>query len=212
MRMRIKILVVVFIGFAIGVASCKKEKGTEIIRVNGMLVDANTNAPVSNYNLQLIEEGYEDQDFHISGSKIAKLVRKEATTNANGYFDFGLIEMKKSSNYYYYVKDQLIIKGIDNNMFLKLYAMDQFRVNFIPAPPYPINDSMVVNLTHSIFTNNKYKITNLNYYQGNYPRYVDGPTGEWYITIQKYKSGIYTTQSDTFNLIYRDTTNYDVNF
>ena len=204
-----RIQVLFLISFILVIGACKKVEETS---AKVSVFDLYSGSFVPNYKVTLFERFNDKPTLSIgSGNNhYNSYALKSGVTDVNGNFDFGAFEAMKSNKYDYFINEQGIGKGVDNNVQLKIRGWAWLSVLFLPSPPYNTGDSLVVSFEHYIFQSQKFKITQSNYSIQSLPRSI--PDGRYYVNIDKFKSGIYANIKDTILLLYHTTTNYDVNW
>ncbi len=147
----------------------------------------------------------------MSSNNYKYTVLKEGDTDANGHFDLGTFSARKDKKYDYYVNEDVysLTKGKDNEITIQIYGRAYLFTNFQPPPPYNVGDSLTVTYTHSVYTNHKFKITDIGYSSQNYYEII---SGKYSINIDKYKFGIYSNLKDTVFYPNETTNTYNVNW
>lgn len=211
-------------------SSCKKEKDNVTVQtINGMVYNQCTDSGLVNVHVFL--------EVNKGSSQIQKI---ETVSRADGTFSFPNVEIHSNSKYNYdlFVPSKSGINGAggtevrfdggvynfnydEANTFFKLRVTPGyflFTITFNQTTISTINDSVVLNCSQNIFHKNvpdlPYKLGGKCYgnvftQTGNLSNY---PMGLWKITIDKWKSGIHTTEQDSIYLGWGATKTYTVNW
>lgn len=201
-----------------GIVSCKK-LSYEKTSIKATLFDESTQLGIPNSKTILYEVKKENS---LNGNPTYnKQVLKEAYTDANGQVDFGEFEAHRSNKYDYVItygidmygnpfntRENSIKKGIDNYILLPVWGTIDLTIKFLPPPPYNTGDSLAVSINYINRPKPAHRVTNNSYSQSSV--LMNLSSGNYYINIDKYKSGIYTNTKDTVFYPAYSTNEYDV--
>lgn len=193
--------------FFSGIISCKK---TEKTSVKVISIDYYSKKRVPNVQIDLKE--IETRGNSVTTQTKSEKILKTGYTDVNGQIDFGGFEAEKSRKYEYRAyassMNNFINKGEKNDIISTAGYSVEVTVQLIPPPPYAAGDSIRVNFINEYNPEANPKITNVNYFiKGHFLC----PIGYDYISIDKYKSGIFTNTTDTVYYDFQDHINeYDV--
>jgi hypothetical protein len=203
---------------------CRKENGNNFIEVNGSVIDHNNSQPIANFNMAILE----DEEYYVNGLPIGIFARNKTTvlksisSDINGGFEFGRIEVKRDDKFVYTLCDatypghysslKTLSKDEDNIIDVNYFGFTNLNINLFPVPPYNIGDTISIKKQDLLYPNNVVRITNNNYLQFFYNRPLHVSTGKTEITIEKYKAGIFSTVKDTILLFDEVEYDYNINF
>lgn len=214
--------------------SCHRWKYEEV-KIHGKVINGTLNQPMPGEQVSLYQVKGE---FLGPGNGTAI---KTVTTNGNGEFDFGGVDLRKKDNYSYYV--QYVHRGITSDGYCDFFevnknAIDQNKdlVVFVGGGIYfqivpgmsalGINDSIQVDVSTSAnfatfycnpnavsdYANKTHAtFTKSGFLSTGRSNPLDGGDAYYYIKIRKVKSGVVSTTYDTL-LILQQSLQYTINW
>lgn len=226
-----KVLIIICL---LSLFSCHRWKYEEV-KIHGKVINGTLNVPMAGERVSLYEVKGE---FLGPGNGTAI---KTVTTNANGEFDFGGVDLRKKDKYSYYV--QYVHRGITSSGFCDSYEVEKNGIDvnknlvvFVGAGVYfqvvpdmsvvGINDSIRIDVSTSanfatFYCNPNAVADNANKTHAIFTKEsfssigrsnpLDGGDAYYYFKIRKVKSGVITTTFDTL-FIQQQSLQYTINW
>jgi hypothetical protein len=232
--MKFRLLLILNLIALLGIYACTRVRFDKV-HIHGKVINGTLNAPMPGEQVSL----YEVKGEFLGPGNGA--VIKTVTTNGNGEYDFGGVDLRKKDHFSYYI--QYVHRGITSDGFCDYYevdknALDQNKnlVVFVGAGVYfqitpdmsvlGANDSININVSTSanfatFYCNpnavadnaNKTHIalTKESFSAQGRSNPLDGGDAYYYFKIRKVKSGVVTTAYDTL-LIRQTSLQYTINW
>ena len=224
-----KSIVIICIVFVMGLLSCKKDKDTVTVHnINGMVYNNCTDSGLANVTVFLNTNDGKNTST------------SQTVSDVNGNFTFANINIHSNSKYTYaiYIPSKSGINGAggtevgfngatlnfnndDVAIFFKPRVTPQFLLYVIYCQPLIITNNIdSVSFTCYNYTYHKnvpiyypYHFGGGGYGNGSYTNNTGSyPMGKYNITIESWKSGIYSIKQDSVYLGWGSTTSYTVNW